>query len=69
MIDKIKEFFTNKLVQSIIRKLMVLVSGWLLALGVDPQVVQSFTDSGTAVLIAVALYLIAQLWSLVQKKA
>ena len=44
------------------------IGGFLLGIGVDPAVVSQWTDSTGQVLIAVALYLIAQLWSVAAKR-
>lgn len=69
MIDKIKQWILGAVGKSIIRKLMVLLAGFLLGIGLDPDVVNQFTDSTTQVLIAVLLYVIAQGWSLLEKRA
>lgn len=68
MIDWIKKLLTSAIAQSVIRKLMVLVSGFLLGIGLDPTVVGQFVSSAEQVVIAVILYLIAQLWSIAAKK-
>ena len=64
----LKKLIAGELSKSIIRKLMVLVAGFLAGIGVDPTIVQQFCDSGTQVLIAVVLYLVAQLWSVAEKR-
>lgn len=69
MIDKIKQFLTGVVAKSVVRKLMVLLSGVLLGIGIDPTIVSQFVSSGTEVLIAVALYGVAQIWSIIEKKA
>jgi uncharacterized membrane protein len=68
MLDYIKNLIVSQLGKSVVRKLMVLVSGVLLGIGVDADVVQQFTDSGTQVFLAVILYLIAQAWSVAEKR-
>lgn len=69
MVEWIKKLLLSSMAQSVIRKLMVLLSGFLLGLGLDPTIVNQFIGSGQEVLIAVVLYLIAQVWSISAKKA
>lgn len=69
MVDWLQKIILGSVGRSVIRKIMVLLSGVLLGIGLDPTLVQQFTDSGTQVLIAVLVYLLAQGWSLLEKKA
>lgn len=68
MINWIKELVLSKYLGSVIRGLMKALSGWLLFIGVHPEVVASFTDSGTTVAIAILTFAIAQLFSYLEKK-
>ena len=65
--DWLRSLLTDKLVYSLVRKVMVLVSGWLLSLNVPAEIVTSFIDSGTVVLVAIILFLVQQLWSLAKR--
>jgi len=68
MIEKIKQWILGSVGKSVIRKLMTLLAGVLVGIGLDPTLVNQWTDGTTQILIAVLLYLIAQGWSLVEKR-
>jgi len=69
MLDKIKEWIFTIGIKSAVRKLMAFLSGVLVGVvGLDPETVQKFCSSGEAVLIAVILYVAAQVWSYLDKK-
>lgn len=68
MIDWIKQLFMSRYLGSIVRHAMTALSGFLLAIGIEPEVVESFASSGTTVLIAVLTYVIAQGFSYLEKK-
>jgi hypothetical protein len=68
MFGWIEKILYSKLLQSILRKVMVFVAGWLASVGVPAETITQFTESTTAIIIAVLLYLVAQGWSLLEKK-
>ena len=65
----LKKLLLGSVSKSVIRKLMVFVSGFLVgSLGLDPALVEKWCGSTETILIAVVLYLIAQVWSLAEKR-
>jgi len=68
MFDWIKKMILDKYAGSLIRHALGLLSGFLLAIGIQPEVVESFESSAAIVLTALVTYAIAQLWSLKEKK-
>lgn len=68
MIDWLRDLIVNRYLQSIVRHVMTVVAGWLAAIGVASETVTAFTDSATQVAIAILIWLLAQGWSLLDKK-
>ena len=70
MIAWVQKLLASGVLTSIIRKLLTLLSGYLLALnvpGLSAETVAAFVASLTEIVIALIPYLIAQIWSLVVK--
>lgn len=67
MFGWLKELLLSKYLGSFIRHALTVTSGFLLSLGIQPEVVESFEKSGAIVLTALATYLLAQIWSLKEK--
>ena len=68
MIEWVQQFFAGAMARSVIRKLMTMASGVLLGLNIPAATVDSFTNSATDILIALIPYLLAQLWSVAEKR-
>lgn len=68
MLDWIKKIIVNKYVASLIRHALTIVAGWLAAIGLSEELIHQFTVANFEVLLAVALWLVAQGWSLLEKK-
>ena len=68
MMNWIVKLVASKYTKSIVRHGMTVLAGWLLSLNVPASVVDSFVDSGTAVIIAAITFGIAQLLSFADKK-
>lgn len=68
MIEWIKNIFVSRYLGSFVRHLFSLLSGVLLTIGVEPKILEQFEHSGSAVVIAVFMYFIAQASSIKQKK-
>ena len=69
MISWLKKAIVGKMGRSVIRKLMTLLAGVLVGIGIEPEVIEQFTSSGTEVLIAAFLYIVAQVWSMAERQA
>jgi hypothetical protein len=65
---KLKDLFINKYSKSFARHAMTVASGWLLAIGLAPEVVGPFKESGTLVLAGVLAWAVSQLWSWLDKR-
>lgn len=68
MFDWLKNLIANKYLGSLVRHAVTAVSGFLLAAGLDPSLVERFSGSLEAVLLGLGLYALGQLWSLEEKK-
>lgn len=68
MLEWVKKMLISKWAGSAARHLMSVVAGFLLAIGVAPELVEKFTASGSEILVAVIVYLVAQAWSFAEKK-
>ena len=70
MINWIRNLLLGRWVGSVIRHAMTAIGAWLVLphLGLEPEVVAKFVESGTAVAIGVATWLVGQLASLAEKK-
>lgn len=66
--DAVKGFFVSKYIKSAIRHLLSGLGLTLLGLGIDPEAVKQFTESGNTVLTGLVAYGVAQLWSWLDKK-
>lgn len=67
MFSKIKEVFIGKYLGSIIRHVLGWGGGFLIGIGIDPETVANFTQSGQEVLMGVVMFLVAQGWSFGEK--
>ena len=69
MVDWVQKLILGSVGRSVIRKLMTLIAGVLVGVGINPELVNPWVGTTTEILIAVLLYLVAQTWSIVEKKA
>jgi hypothetical protein len=70
MITWIQKLLASGVAASVLRKLLTLLSGYLLALnvpGLSAETVAAFVASLTEIIVALIPYIIAQLWSLAAK--
>jgi membrane protein DedA with SNARE-associated domain len=65
----LKKIIASGLATSILRKILTLLSGWLLATvpDVGAETIAQFVESAIAIITALIPYLIAQLWSIAAK--
>lgn len=68
MIEYLQKIILGSVGRSVIRRAVTVLGGILLGLNVDPAVVNQFTDSTTTIAIALLSILLAQGWSLIEKK-
>lgn len=68
LIDWFKRKFANKFIASIVRHVTPLVTTYLAFLEIDPEILKKFGESTEAILLALSGYLLAQGWSLLEKK-
>lgn len=68
MLDWLKELIASRYIKSVVRHVFTVLAGFLLSTGVDPAVVEKFVESGTAVAVAVLLWLVTQGWSWMEKR-
>jgi hypothetical protein len=70
MIEWLQKLFASGVATSVIRKLLTLLSGYLLALnvpGLSAETVAAFVASLSELVIALVPYIIAQIWSLLAR--
>lgn len=68
MLENLKKLILSKYLTSLIRTLMVMLGTWLIAKGINQEVVGSFVSASTELLVALATILLAQLWSWIEKR-
>ena len=67
MIAYIKKIFASRYAHSLARTVMSAIAGYLLATGVDPELVNNFQEPASELLAAVAVILVTQGWSFIDK--
>jgi len=65
---KLKELIANKYAKSVIRTALAAISGLLIGIGLDPELVGTFIEAAEPVAVGAIGYLITQVFSLIDKK-
>ncbi len=68
MLQKIKDFFLNKYLASIVRHLLSASAGVLISIGIPAAQVAAFTGAANPIIVGIVFYLVSQASSLLEKK-